>query len=467
MRGMVRGYTKPFKTVPEQLALLQARGLVVGEPTAVERELRRLGYYRFSGYAHFFRTPGDDSRFQPGLTFEQVLALATFDDELRMILLDGLQEVEVALRFHVGHRLGRRSAFAHRESGTLALEKTQWRVGADYATRSQHAEWLRSYDEQERRSQEAFTLHFRRQYQSRLPVWVATEVMTFGSLTQLLDLMGQNDRKLIAARFGIMDARGEGDPAHLSSWLDHLRHLRNLCAHHARVWNRTFDVIMTVPPGVPEVAHLNALSTRKLYGSLTGLRFLIARIDPLSTWYARALDLITGFARRSGVRLQQMGFPPAWQSEGIWAPRYRADLALLETVDAIDTLDAVSGPEARELVWRRGREKERKSWLRYLEAHDAVVSYRLGGSTFFPKFQFNDGAVRPLVADANEELFRRLRRVESDRGGASLLAYRWWTTPNLEHGFSEAPVARLMVDEAGVLAAARQWSRGVLVRATD
>lgn len=453
-------YRKPYTSVPEQVEILRRRGMDVGDPAKAESLLRRYGYYRLSGYTYFYRPDQHSNNFSEGTTLSQVEMLYAFDERLRSTLLNGIGQIEVALRFHIGHRLGRRDTFAHRSSAEFENKFGVWTAGKSLINPSKHQEWLREYNRQEKRSQEAFVQHFRRHYGPHLPIWVATEVMSFGTLCQLFQAMPENDRKLIAVRFGILSKEGDGDGATLSTWLNHLRHIRNLCAHHSRVWNRTFDVVLGQPNKkmVSELSHWEDLTVRKLYGTISAIRFLLASINPASNWHTEAISLVTDFARRSGINMQNMGFPNDWQAEKIWQPEYRADVHLQEIVDAIDNIRVVNRREAMQLLSKKPNDAERKKWLRYLFKHHALIGHEIGPQMYFPDFQFKDGDVFVPVADTNENLFKRLLRGNMERSAASLLAQRWWLTPAVRNGFDEAPINWVKEHPEQVILASKQWS---------
>lgn len=453
-------YKKPYTSVPEQVAILQQRGLEVRDPAEAEALLRRYGYYRLSGYTYFYRQGSHSSAFLKGTTLSQVEMLYHFDEKIRSMLLEGISQIEVALRFHIGHRLGRRDTFAHRSGAQFEDAFSAWSAGKSEIKPSKHQLWLKEYTRQENRSQEAFVQHFRRHYGPHLPVWVATEVMSFGTLCELFQAMPDNDRKLVSARFGVLTRDGEGDVGTVSTWLNHLRHLRNLSAHCARVWNRTFDVVLGKPnkSAVSELAHWDAKTVRKLYGTISVLRFLLARVNPSSDWYANILAVITDFVRRSGISAQAMGFPLNWQVQDIWQPDYRADLHLRNVVDAIDNVAAVNRREAMGLLTQRGNEADRKQWLRYLRKRKALIGHDLGPQVYFPAFQFKDGNILASVANTNESLFGRFEKEGMNPSEAALEVQRWWLTRRPRHGFDSPPIKWIDENPGEVISASKQWS---------
>jgi abortive infection bacteriophage resistance protein len=93
------------------------------------------------------------------------------------------------------------------------------------------------------RSNEVFVGNYKRKYgeEERLPIWMATEVITFGSLSTLYRGLLKHDRRKIAVEnYGINETA-------LTSWMHVLVYMRNLCAHHSRVWNRTLGISPKVP----------------------------------------------------------------------------------------------------------------------------------------------------------------------------------------------------------------------------
>ncbi|MDZ8275371.1 Abi family protein [Microbacterium aquimaris] len=451
-------YAKPFKTVREQVALLASRGMDVGDRDDAEALLKRIGYYRLSGYWYPYREREVDgqgnavvqSNLRAGTTLEHVRAIYDFDREIRAALFDALEAVEVAIRFQVGHTLGRRDIFAHRKPSALdpgfvtatshapaprgpqrgALDATQPLNDDGGARESRHQGWLRRFDEQERRSQEAFAAHFRERYGPHFPVWVATEVMSFGTLAQLYDGAAQDDREQIAASLDIIARTGRGDAALLSNWLNHIRYIRNICAHHSRMWNRSFDVELASASHIPDLAHLSEKSQRRLYGTISILSFLLARVLPDSDWKTRIHALITVRTAELGLDLDAMGYPAGWETAAIWDPGYRRDPILAKRVALLADLDLSSNAATRDRLHSRPK-KDRRSWLNYLRSRHALVWVTMGEAKLFPSFQINpdSGDIRQIVGDVNAELYKRLTNDGLDDEAIRWRILEWWFTP--------------------------------------
>ena len=90
-------FTKTAETEDGLVAKLSVRGLVFSEESELRSLLRTVGYYRIIGYLHSFRQPNSD-KYKPGTTLEMVWRLYSFDRRLRLLVMDALSRIEVALR---------------------------------------------------------------------------------------------------------------------------------------------------------------------------------------------------------------------------------------------------------------------------------------------------------------------------------------------------------------------------------
>ena len=145
---------------------------------------------------------------------------------------------------------------------------------------------------------------------ARPPIWMVCEVMSLGQLSALYDnLSAARDRQTIADPYGF-------DEVVLRSFLHHLTVVRNVCAHHARLWNRRFAVTFTLPRKKPASLLANFhTEPRLIYNTLVVLPFLLDRIEPGHHWTRGLLDLLDG---QSFAVAPQMGFPPDWKVRSIW-----------------------------------------------------------------------------------------------------------------------------------------------------
>lgn len=460
-------YTKPFLTVPQQVELLIERGLDVDTPEYAASLLRRIGYYRLSGYWHLFREfesspapqPGASaaayepdgvrlerrkSTFIAGSTLKNVHRIYDFDRALRMRIFDALEMVEVSLRFRIGHMLGRSHAYAHRDPAHLLPDFTRHvdnTPGLVYSRwlDSNHAAWLREVDREESRSSETFVAHFTAKYGGPLPVWVVTEILSFGTLSRLYSGMERADQDRIAAAFGILNKVPSGDGSLAGNWLNHLRYIRNTCAHHARLWNKNMTVQLAEPVGIPELAHLAAPRTRsRVYGTLAVLAFLTERIHPGNGWRNDTLEFVRENVDDLGLDLALLGFPGDWSSLDIWQPNYiPSHQDWDQKQELLDQLQTIPAGEAGRMLRPENRPAEGSKWVRYLRDKGFLLGLRLATAYEYPVFQLDTetGNVHAIVSVANSRLLGNPRlATPQDVAAAQWAAARWWATSTPEAG---------------------------------
>lgn len=321
-------YDKPWLSVADQLERLRERGLLIADADRAAAVLREVGYYRFTGYLYPFRTSsttnGADGRtrvlvgetFHPGTTFSNAEALLAFDRRLRLLVLEAVERIEVAIRSQLAHTLGRSSPFAHEhpEHFTSAFVTS---AGTGSSATSPHERWLRRLDERQRSSDEAFVTHFRARYDGRMPIWAVIEVLEFGQVSRLYGGLRNDLATEIAGAFGVPTKKL------LQSWLASLNYVRNVAAHHARLPNRKLVVAPRRPSGsqVPHLAYLTEESAPKefgVYAALVVLAHLLRSVPSNDGWQVRAVDLMRSFPATARVGITSMGAHPWWLDEAIW-----------------------------------------------------------------------------------------------------------------------------------------------------
>lgn len=290
---MPHPFNKTALDYAAQVDLLIARGMHVEDRNAAEFFLANLNYYRLEAYWLPFEASRNPHAFKPGTSFDRVLALYVFDRELRLLMLDALERVEVAVRarwaYVLAHAAG---SHAHLDPGLHDRHR-------------KHPENLaRLQREVERaRTQELFIKHHLEAYLEPLPpTWVVCEVMSFGALSQWYASISQNDiRRKISEAFELHHNQ-------LESWLQHLSIVRNVCAHHSRLWNREF----TVTPSTPKASLRHLVqswqqSSRRLYNCFLIVLHFMDLIAPRHTWGSRLVEHLATLEAPGG--LPAMGFP--------------------------------------------------------------------------------------------------------------------------------------------------------------
>ena len=147
------------------------------------------------------------------------------------------------------------------------------------------------------------------------------EVTSFGSLSILYENFGNNyDKRVIANYFGL-------DVTTFQSWLHSIVYIRNICAHHARLWNRTMRIIPSIPNSVannwirittnpnPIDGFPTVLINNRLYYFLSIVIYFLNTINPKHTFKNRLFHLLKKYPL---IDIKAMGFPNDWQTELLW-----------------------------------------------------------------------------------------------------------------------------------------------------
>lgn len=312
-----RVYAKPALAADELVDRLIRQGLVVADKDRAIRYVARIGYFRLSPYAIPFRDTSGERRFDVGTTFDDVLRLYVLDRQLRMVTLDALERVEVAVRAAVTDEMSRRHG-------------PHWYTAAGHFSRREGHDWLlarvreRSNEQLSRREEgQASRLAYPSALEHYLttygtpelpPSWLVLEQCTIGELASVYrNLSDRAARQRIAASIGVNDLL-------LTSWLPAYRRVRNICAHHGRLWNVGLGVYPKLPTsarvlwpaGAGSVAHgVN----RRLYPVLASLRSVLGTISPGSAWHERLADLVLG---APPIFARGIGFPAEWTADPFW-----------------------------------------------------------------------------------------------------------------------------------------------------
>lgn len=294
----MRPYDKPALSYKEQVELMRVRGLNVQNPSEAADFLSRVSYYRLSTYFLPFQPQKD--KFSPGCSFDTIVTLYRFDEELRGEFFAAVAQVEISLRTRFVYALAKEwGAFAHYAAGLIR---------SDF----DHREWLNSLEGEVERAREPFIEHYRRTYEGfpRLPMWMAVEVMSLGSLSVLYNGLLPEPRRRI------VDGLGIPHPV-FRSWLHFLSYLRNVCAHHARLWDRELAIRPEIPRKDPGWRKLTIDNTRVFCAlpvlewimSWCGLSFAI--LNDLRKTFKRSEVLDSIFPR-------MMGIPHDWMGQSVF-----------------------------------------------------------------------------------------------------------------------------------------------------
>ena len=302
---------KPYLTIDQQIRKLSIdKGLIINDVPAAKAMLTNIGYFSLiGGYKTLFINPMT-RRYERATTFEDIVALYQFDDELRHLTFKYLMVVEQKLRQLISDSFC--SQFGEQQSYYLS-------PGSYNGTTTLTPEIARLINildfHANRNIEKQYLVHQRNTYHN-VPLWVTTKVLTFGQLSKFYQVLQFRQQSTISRYYEHVTERN------LGQYLTHLTLFRNVCAHNERLFSfkvqRDFpDTVLHGKLGIAKRGNQYMQGKRDYFGLVIALRYLLPKKDFLS--YKKSLmGLIKAYGRKS-TRItkhdlfQQMGLPMNWE----------------------------------------------------------------------------------------------------------------------------------------------------------
>lgn len=296
-----RKFEKPRLEIDEQVQLLQQQGLIVEDIQQARHVLRIIGYYRLSGYLLPFKLPHQNNsrrKFRTNTTFDHIWKLYQFDRELRLLVSEAIEKIEVAFRAGI-------SNVTSKEYGIFWYTDKKF-----FKNPFHHATLMRKVDDLLKNPEEVFIKHFLEKYHEPKypPIWMTIEALSFGSCSKLF-----SNLQLISTRNKISEIF-EQHATIVESWIKVVVWIRNICAHHARLWNRWLVEAPIIPKNEP--LHGNLLNQNRKF--LVCAYILIKLLNPISPdnhWKSNLYKLFNEYSQYPGLT---MGFNPNWKNDPLW-----------------------------------------------------------------------------------------------------------------------------------------------------
>lgn len=298
---------RPF-TLTEQVKQLQRRGLEIKCPRIAEKYLINISYYRLGEYWYVMQSDKENHLFKPNSNFTDVIALYNFDAELRLLLFGIIEKIEISLRtkliYYVSHEVDpwwfqNFEIFKNRNS----LEKT-----------------LSNIELEIKRTKDVFIKKHIEKHNDDIrfpPAWKSLEQTSLGTLSMLYGNLKNN----LACKNKIAEDFGAVNHTYLPSWLQSLSQIRNICAHHSRLWNRNLPGTVKLLPNPPNRWITDSKNVpkyfefSKLYVHMCLMRYMLNTIIPKNDFNVKLNDLLEKYPN---VDPNALGMKPNWQDEPLW-----------------------------------------------------------------------------------------------------------------------------------------------------
>ena len=291
-------YSKPHKTLEQQVALLKQRGMSFEDEARARATLRRVSYYRLSAYWYIFRQNADvdaPERFREGTSFDEAVWLYDFDRKLRVIMMEGMELFEILVRTRITYLFTQRCGpFGHLNRDHFKQDKFYYKE-------------LARFSQAVCESNEVFLKHHYKSkyegYPDRVPFWMLTEVISMGALSRFYKLLNQALKGAIASDFGLGHAP-------MQSWLHSMTYVRNTCAHHSRFWNRRLAVRPSYAGGLTK-SQVGDNDTP--FFAMLALLYLLRQHDAQGTWPEILSEHLLKLEERGADYASRLGMMEGWQ----------------------------------------------------------------------------------------------------------------------------------------------------------
>jgi Abortive infection bacteriophage resistance protein len=330
----MKAFDKPAIGVKQQIQTLKDRNLNIQNEHKAELFLQAVGFFRLSAYMRPYQLPNhSDHQFKPNTAFKQITRTYEFDRRLRLLVMAAIERVEVSVRAVISNYMGPQYNNSHWYlDRTLfkkhyayyrllqSIDQKQANAARDYEKDCQRID--KSKDKtpdqklhlKSKRAKENYARHYPLTYSEPdlMPGWAMLEELTLGELSHLYAGLAKDaDKKAIAKCFGLSMPL-------LESWLKTLTSVRNICAHHSRLWNRELGI----KPELPKTQDIQwpAYQRKPQEHMRTSvivsiLQYFMVQISPHDDWLNQLIELLNSY---SEIDQKVMGFPRNWQDDPFW-----------------------------------------------------------------------------------------------------------------------------------------------------
>lgn len=296
--------SKPARNIAEQIQLLKDRGMLFRDETTASHFLKNISYYRLKGYWWDMQQDKTTHAFFPNTYFENVVERYNFDRHLRLILFDAIERIEIALRTKMIYYL------------SISYGATWYLNSSLFVEQDKYTTHLNHLQREFRYSQEIFIKDQKRRYPTaNAEAWKIMEIASMGTLSKFYKNLNHQlpEKSLIAKEMGL-HLHSE-----LSSWLEAIVYVRNIIAHHSRLWSRNMvkRPINNInnPSGVWFDNSLKPVQKKKPFLIISSMLYLCNKVTPNHQIKNRIMELIDS---NPEVPIYKLGFLNNWKSEPIW-----------------------------------------------------------------------------------------------------------------------------------------------------
>ena len=313
-------FNKPPLTYEKQVELLISRGLIVTDRKRAERHLANISYYRLSAYMLPYKKKENGiiiDAFKEGTTWDDIYDLYVFDRKLRLLVFDAIERLEVAIRTQIIYQLSHKYGSHWQDNAHIFMPSREVTLRDGRKITIDVYREIQSHIKEQLHSNraEVFIQHYHNKYDTpeNPPSWMSVEIMYFNHLSKICTgLKNRADIVGIASYFAL-------PPKTFCSWLHTMNYVRNICAHHSRLWNRDLNIVpekLSFSKRLVWISNPDTAKRSKNYYFFCMINYMLQVANPTSQFKTKLKELLEEY--KNVISLDSMGFPQGWEEEKMW-----------------------------------------------------------------------------------------------------------------------------------------------------
>lgn len=292
-------FEKPALSIDEKVQLLKKRWLIIEDEENAKHDLVHIWYYRLSGYFKYFQEKENDN-FKAGSNFQNVIDIYKFDRKLRLLTIDAIEKIEISLKANINDYMS-------------LVVGINW-----YYKVKSYFLWVRRIEtfwklvskiksKKEDRESEIVNSFFEKYDEEFLPSWMLFEELTIWEIATIYKILHKDYQQEIVKAY----------KAHFEdfwTWIVLLNRVRNICAHHSRLWNKNLNIKLKSKDKIFEnifMKNWNNEVISNFYNSALIINFLLKHINKNFWWVNDLEELFNNFPWMK----EKMWFNEDWRKE--------------------------------------------------------------------------------------------------------------------------------------------------------
>ena len=313
-------FNKPPLTYEKQVELLLSRDLIVTDRKRAKRHLANISYYRLSAYMLPYKKKENGiiiDAFKEGTTWDDIYDLYVFDRKLRLLVFDAIERLEVAIRTQIIYQLSHKYGSHWQDNAHIFIPPREVTLRDGRKITIDVYREIQSHIKEQLHSNraEVFIQHYHNKYDTpeNPPSWMSVEIMYFNHLSKICTgLKNRADIVGIASYFAL-------PPKTFCSWLHTMNYVRNICAHHSRLWNRDLNIVpekLSFSKRLVWISNPDTAKRSKNYYFFCMINYMLQVANPTSQFKTKLKELLEEY--KNVISLDSMGFPKGWEEEKMW-----------------------------------------------------------------------------------------------------------------------------------------------------